>query len=97
VDTTRGNEFSILFLKYSHIGGGGGVESKLGPLCTPTTNWSIVPSPGDCEDGELVEWRLVGETEVLGENLPQRHFVHHKFHFTRPVLEPWPRRWETSD
>jgi hypothetical protein len=23
----------------------------------------------------LVEWRLAGETEVLGENLPQRHVV----------------------
>jgi hypothetical protein len=27
---------------------------------------------------QLVEWRLAGETEVFGENLPQRHFVHHK-------------------
>jgi hypothetical protein len=25
---------------------------------------------------KLVEWRLAGETEVLGETLPQRHFVH---------------------
>jgi hypothetical protein len=37
---------------------------------------------------QLVEWRLAGETEVLGENLPQRHFIHHKSHMTWPVLEP---------
>jgi hypothetical protein len=24
---------------------------------------------------QLVEWRLAGETEELGENLPKRHFV----------------------
>jgi hypothetical protein len=38
----------------------------------------------------LVEWRLAGETEVVGENLLQRHFVHHKSHVIRPGFEPGP-------
>jgi hypothetical protein len=44
----------------------------------------------------LVEW-MSGETEVLGENLPRRHFVHQKSHLTRPAIEPGPPRWEASD
>jgi hypothetical protein len=37
------------------------------------------------------------ETEVLGQNLPQRHFVHHKSYMIRPGFEPGPPRCEVSD
>jgi hypothetical protein len=45
----------------------------------------------------LVEWWLAGETEVLGEHQPQRHFVHHKSQLTITGLEPEPPRWEARD
>jgi hypothetical protein len=41
---------------------------------------------GDC--GEIDGMKIGnGETEVLGEILPQRHFVHNKSHMTRPGFE----------
>jgi hypothetical protein len=45
----------------------------------------------------MMENLVAEKTEVLGENLSQRHFLHHKSHLTRPGLEPGPPRWESSD
>jgi hypothetical protein len=65
------------------------VESELGPLDTSATNWPIVPVPRECEDGEFGGLKIDRRTEVLGENLSQRHFIHHKSHFTRPGTPRW--------
>jgi hypothetical protein len=37
---------------------------------------------------------MAGETEVLGETIPQCHFDHHKSHTTWPGIKPGPPRWE---
>jgi hypothetical protein len=74
---------------------GGGVQ--LGPLGTAATDWPIVLAPGDYDDGEFGGMKIGRETGILGENLSQRHFAHHKSHLTRPGIEPGPPRWEASD
>jgi hypothetical protein len=53
-------------------------------------SWPIVPASDDSKDdcGEQMECRLAGETEVLGENLPQRHLSITKSHMPRSGFEP---------
>jgi hypothetical protein len=44
----------------------------------------------------LVDWELVGETEVLGEKLPQSHYAHHKPNMIWPGIELGPPLWEAG-
>jgi hypothetical protein len=60
---------------------GDGVQ--LGPL---NTSWYLPWMIMMMEN--LVECLLAGETEVLGENLPQCYFVHYKSHMTWPGASP---------
>jgi hypothetical protein len=74
-----------LFFKFEE---GGGVESNwvhsarrppIGLLYLPRVIMRVE---------NLVERWLVGETEVLRENLLQCHFVHYKSHMTWPGANP---------
>jgi hypothetical protein len=50
----------------------------------------LLNAPGDCDDGEncRINGFLAGETELLGENLTRRQFVHHKSHLPDSGANP---------
>jgi hypothetical protein len=60
--------------------GGGGVESKLGPLGTAATNGLLFQTRMIMMMEKFGGMMMAGETEVLGENLAQCRSVHHKPH-----------------
>jgi hypothetical protein len=68
----------------------GGVQ--FGPLGTAANN-DLLRQPLVIMMMEKVVELLAGETEVLGGNLSQCCFVHHK-PYMLPGREPGPSRWE---
>jgi hypothetical protein len=72
---------------------------RLSPLGTATTTGLLYPhhmiNDGDC--GSVGRMKIGSVKQVLGENRPQRRFVHHKSHITRPGLEPEQPMWEDSN
>jgi hypothetical protein len=53
-----------------------GVEPNLGPLGMSANSGLLYLPRVIVRMDNLVKLRLAGETEVLGENLPQRHLFH---------------------
>jgi hypothetical protein len=83
--TVSGNFLLLMMIFLIGIVGGG---VHLGPLGTMVTNRPIMPVLGDYDDGEIGGIMVGRGTEVLGENLPQCRFVHHKPHMLCPDVNP---------
>jgi hypothetical protein len=74
-----------------------GLESNLGPLGKSATEWSIVPAPGDCDDGEFGGMKIGrGNRSTRRKPVPVP-LCPPQIPLARPGLEPVPQRWEASD
>jgi hypothetical protein len=67
-----------------------GTAANPGLLCQPRVIMKMIVE-------SMMECKLAGETEVLGENLPQRHFCRSQNPTCPPGFEPGPPRWEAGD
>jgi hypothetical protein len=67
---------------------------RLSPLGTSATTGLLyqrqMMDGGNC--GAIGGMKIGKGTEVLGENLPECHLVHHKSYMTSPGLDPGPPR-----
>jgi hypothetical protein len=80
------SRFFFFYLDYETIG----TAATPGLLCQP---WVIMKMIVE----SMMECRLAGETEVLGENLPQHQFCPSQNPTCPPGFEPGPPRWEAGD
>jgi hypothetical protein len=83
---TKLSRVHFFFLDYETIG----TAATPDLLCQPRAIMKMIVE-------SMMECRLVGETEVLGENLRQRHFCPSQNPTHPPGFEPGPPRWEAGD
>jgi hypothetical protein len=78
-----GDTHSCRYVSGRYLSGFCSYGVRLSPLGTAATVWPIVPATDQMMMmivEQSVKCELTGETETLGENLPQCHFVHYKSH-----------------
>jgi hypothetical protein len=76
----------IFYLDYETIG----TAATPGLLCQPRVIMAMILE-------SMMECRLAGGTEGLGENLPQSHFCPSQNPTCPPGFGPGPPRWEAGD
>jgi hypothetical protein len=81
-----GSASLFFYLDYETIG----TAATPGLLCQPRVIMKTIVE-------SMIECRLAGETEVLGENLPQHHFCPSQNPTCPPGFEPGPPRWEAGN
>jgi hypothetical protein len=69
----------------------------LGPLGTSTTNWPIVPAPGDYDDGVFGGMNIGRRNLSTRRKLAPGPLCPPQIPLARPEFEPGPPQWEASD